>query len=89
MASESSIMSPSSLSPSSPSGVCREIGSRPYCWTCARRLEHFTELTAKARDVNRRVMQTMQASQDCVLASPAIERIAQPTLTEDGRRARP
>ena len=32
-------------------------------------------------------MQTMRAGQDCVLASPAIERVAQPTLTEDGRRA--
>jgi hypothetical protein len=52
-----------------------------------RRLEHFGELTAKARDVNRRMMQTMRAGQDCVLASPAIERVAQPTLTEDGRRA--
>jgi hypothetical protein len=52
-----------------------------------RRLEHFSELTAKARDVNGRVMQTMRAGQGCVLASPAIERIAQPTLTEDGRRA--
>jgi hypothetical protein len=52
-----------------------------------RRLEHFSELTAKARDVNRRLMQTMRAGQGCVLASPAIERIAQPTLTEDGRRA--
>ena len=52
-----------------------------------RRLEHFAELTTKARDVNRRVMQTMRAGQGCVLASPAIERVAQPTLTEDGRRA--
>ena len=52
-----------------------------------RRLEHFGELTAKARDVNRRMMHTMRAGQDCVLASPAIERVAQPTLTEDGRRA--
>ena len=25
--------SPNSLSPSSPSGVCRLIGSRPYFWT--------------------------------------------------------
>ena len=32
-ASESSIRSPNSLSPSSPSGVCREIGSRPYFCT--------------------------------------------------------
>ena len=52
-----------------------------------RRLEHFDELTAKARDVNHRMLQTMRAGQDCVLASPAIERVAQPTLTEDGRRA--
>lgn len=52
-----------------------------------RRLEHFSELTAKARDVNLRLLQTMRAGQGCVLASPAIERIAQPTLTEDGRRA--
>jgi hypothetical protein len=52
-----------------------------------RRLEHFSELTAKAHDVNRRLLQTMRAGQGCVLASPAIERIAQPTLTEDGRRA--
>jgi hypothetical protein len=52
-----------------------------------RRLEHFGELTAKARDVNHRMLQTMRAGQDCVLASPAIERAAQPTLTEDGRPA--
>jgi hypothetical protein len=52
-----------------------------------RRIEHFGELTAKARDVNHRMLQTMRASQDCVLASPAIERVAQPTLTGDGRRA--
>ena len=52
-----------------------------------RRLEHFAELTAKARDINHRLLDTMRAGQDCVLASPAIERAAQPTLTEDGRRA--
>jgi len=52
-----------------------------------RRTGHFSELTAKARDVNDRMLQTMRAGQDCVLASPAIERVAQPTLTEDGRRA--
>jgi hypothetical protein len=66
-------------------------GSRPSSTTpdigVLRRLEHFSELTAKARDVNRRLMQTVRAGQGCVLARPAIERIAQPTLTEDGRRA--
>jgi hypothetical protein len=52
-----------------------------------RRLPHLTELTAKARDANRRLLETIRVGQDCVLASPAIERVAQPTLTEDGRRA--
>lgn len=51
------------------------------------RLEHLPELIAKTRDVNRRMLDTMRAGQGCVLASPAFERIAQPTLTEDGRRA--
>src|SRR5262249_16039594 len=44
------------------------------------------ELIAKARDVNRRPLDTIRVGQGCVLASPAIERVAQPTLTEDGRR---
>jgi hypothetical protein len=52
-----------------------------------RRIAHFDELIAKARDVNRRLLDTVRAGQGCVLASPAIERVAQPTLTEDGRRA--
>jgi hypothetical protein len=51
-----------------------------------RRLEHFAELTAKAGDVNRRMLQTMRAGQDCVLASPAIERIAHPSVNAEGRR---
>jgi hypothetical protein len=41
-----------------------------------RRIEHFGELTARARDINGRLMQAMRAGQDCVLASPAIERAA-------------
>jgi DNA-binding HxlR family transcriptional regulator len=52
-----------------------------------RRLEHLDELIAKARDVNRRLLDTIRVGQGCVLASPALERVAQPTLTEDGRRA--
>ena len=52
-----------------------------------RRLEHLDELIAKTRDVNRRLLDTIRVGQSCVLASPAIERVAQPTLTEDGRKA--
>jgi hypothetical protein len=52
----------------------------------ARRLEHLDELSARGRDVNRRMVDTYRVGQGCVLASPAFERVARPTL-EDGRRA--
>src|SRR5207237_1799047 len=50
-----------------------------------RRLEHFDELSAKARDVNRRMVDAERVGQGAVLASPAFERIAHPSLV-DGRR---
>ena len=40
----------------------------------------------KARDVNRRMVDAFRVGQGCVLASPAFERVARPTL-EEGRRA--
>ena len=51
-----------------------------------RRLGHLPELQAKARDVNRRLLDHEHVGQGCVLASPAFERIARPSLV-DGRRA--
>jgi hypothetical protein len=51
-----------------------------------RRLEHLDLLQARARDVNRRVVDTERVGQGCVLASPAFERVARPSLV-DGRRA--
>jgi hypothetical protein len=54
---------------------------------CHRRLAHLDELRAKARDANRRLLDTERVGQGCVLASPAFERVALPTLTADGRRA--
>ena len=54
---------------------------------CLRRLLHLDELQAKARDVNARLLDTERVGQGCVLASPAFERVAQSTLTEDGRRS--
>ena len=51
-----------------------------------RRIEHLEELSVKARDVNRRMVDTFRVGQGCVLASPAFERVARPTL-QDGRRA--
>ncbi|MGB3232870.1 MAG: hypothetical protein WBB57_19490 [Mycobacterium sp.] len=54
---------------------------------CLRRLAHLDELQTRARAVNTALLDTERVGQGCVLASPAVERIAQPTLTEDGRRA--
>ena len=54
---------------------------------CKRRLVHLDELQAKARAINDRLLDTERVGQGCVLASPAFERVAQPTLTQDGRRS--
>jgi len=51
-----------------------------------RRVGHLPELQRKARDVNRRLLDHEHVGQGCVLASPAFERIARPSI-EDGRRA--
>jgi hypothetical protein len=53
---------------------------------CHRRLPHLDELQAKARDVNRRLLDTERVGQGCVLASPAFERVALPTRGADGSR---
>ena len=54
---------------------------------CRRRLAHLDELQSKARAINTTLLDTERVGQGCILASPAFERIARPTLTEDGRRA--
>jgi hypothetical protein len=52
----------------------------------ARRLHHLDEIYRRGRDVNRRMVDNLRVGQGCVLASPAFERVARPTLV-DGRRA--
>jgi hypothetical protein len=59
----------------------------PHDLACQRRLHHLDELQAKARAANARLLDTERVGQGCVLASPALERIARPTLTREGRRA--
>ena len=44
-------------------------------------------MQSRARAVNTALLDTERVGQGCVLASPAFERIARPTLTEDGSRA--
>jgi plasmid stabilization system protein ParE len=51
-----------------------------------RRLHNLDELQTKARDANRRLLDTQRVGQGCLLASPAFERVAHPTV-EAGRRA--
>lgn len=63
------------------------VVNAPYDLRCHRRLQHLDELQAKARDINRRLLDTERVGQGCVLASPAFERVAVPTLTADGKRA--
>ena len=58
-----------------------------YDLGCRRRLPNLEALQTKARDANRRLLDTERVGQGCVLASPAFERIAHPTTTVDGRRA--
>jgi hypothetical protein len=61
--------------------------NKPDDLLCKRRLVHLDELQAKSRDVNARLLDTERVGQGCVLASPAFERVARSTLTEDGRRS--
>jgi hypothetical protein len=53
---------------------------------CNARLPNLAELQARARAVNRRILEAERAGQGTVLASPAFERIAHPSVDADGRR---
>ena len=70
-----------------PCSAYRDRHQFPTDLGCQRRLHHLGELQAKARACNRRLLYAERAGQGCVLASPAFERIAQPTITDGGRRA--
>ncbi len=53
---------------------------------CNARLPNLDQLQAKARAVNQRILDAERVGQGCVLASPAFERIAHPTVDTEGRR---
>ena len=53
---------------------------------CNARLPNLDELQAKARAASRRILETERAGQGTVLASPAFERIAHPSVDAEGRR---
>ena len=58
----------------------------PRDLACNARLPNLAELQDKARAINRRILDAERAGQGTVLASPAFERIAHPSVTADGRR---
>jgi len=53
---------------------------------CNARLHNLDELQARARACNHRILDAERAGQGTVLASPAFERIAHPSVNPDGRR---
>jgi hypothetical protein len=53
---------------------------------CNARLPNLDELQARARAANHRILETERAGQGTVLASPAFERIAHPSVDTGGRR---
>lgn len=53
---------------------------------CQARLPNLEELQTKGRACNQRILHAEQVGQGCVLASPAFERIAHPTVDAAGRR---
>ena len=58
----------------------------PRDLACNARLPNLAELQDKARAINRRILEAERAGQGTVLASPAFERIAHPSVDADGRR---
>ncbi len=58
-----------------------------YDIDCRRLLPNLDDLQTKARAINQRLLDTERVGQGTVLASPAFARIAQSTVTDDGRRA--
>jgi cell division septation protein DedD len=64
---------------SRPSVTPRDLGGHA-------RLPNLDELQAKARACNRRILQAERVGQGCVLAGPAFERVAHPTVDAAGRR---
>jgi hypothetical protein len=55
-------------------GVGKDISNLPF-------------LQQLGRQINRRLLDAQHLSYDCVLSAPSLERIVQPTVTNDGQRA--
>jgi hypothetical protein len=52
-----------------------------------KRLRNLNHLRCIAASVNRRLLEVQRISQDCIISGDSVERLTQPTETEDGQRA--
>jgi hypothetical protein len=62
------------------------VVNHPRDLGCNARLPNLDDLQVKARACNRRILDAERVGQGCVLASPAFERIAHPTVDTAGCR---
>jgi hypothetical protein len=61
------------------------VVNSPTDLRCQRRLRNLPELTAKARDVNARMLSAQRAGQGCAIETALLERISQPYIREGQR----
>ncbi len=61
--------------------------NNPHDFGVNKGLNNWTYLRQLGLAINRRLLETEQVSQDCLLSSESFERVSQPTTTETGQRA--
>lgn len=59
----------------------------PYDLRVGRDITNLPYLQRIGREVNRRLLDVQRVSQDCTLSQESVERVVQPTVSEDGQRA--
>lgn len=60
--------------------------NNPLDFYVGKDLSHFEQLSTIGRDINRRLLDMERISQACTLSQSTLEKIIQPTVTEDGQR---
>lgn len=56
-------------------------------FSVGKRLRNLDHLRNIAVNVNRRLLEVQRISQDCIICADSVERLTQPSETEDGQRA--
>jgi len=61
--------------------------NNPHDFGVDKGLRNWVYLCQLGKAINRRLLETEQVSQDCLLSCESFERLSQPTMTESGERA--